>query len=96
MPDRPVIYRDRSYDPTKRPRGMDACPGPHPDRTAWKQWGDPFCRPCLFALPEHTRHLVTTGIPPGAWVAYRDEVLQQIRAGKPLDQIHITTTEEQR
>jgi hypothetical protein len=82
--------RQRTY-----PAGMNACPGHHPDRAGLKQIGDPFCRPCLFALPSTTRHLVTSGMPPGAWVAYRDEVIRQIAAGKALDQIHLSTTSEE-
>ncbi len=77
--------KDRLYPP-----GMNRCPGHHPDRPGLKQIGDPFCRPCLFAMPSTTRHLVTSGMPPGAWRAYRDEVLRQLAAGKPLNEIEVT------
>lgn len=92
MPDRPVIYRGRSYDPSKRPRGKVACPGPHPDQPGWKLLADALCGRCWYALtPDTRRRLSLSGgsgrIQP---VERLDQLRAQLKAGVPLNQIEVS------
>lgn len=89
MPDRPVIYRDRACDPAKRPRGMNACPGPHPDRIAWKQIGHLLCTACWHAVPGETRQLLRAGVPAGAAARRWTVAKERLDAGTPLGQLRI-------
>jgi hypothetical protein len=91
MPDRPVIYRGRSYDPDKRPRGKVACPGPHPDATAWKLLADLLCGRCWYGLTAETRRrLELSGGSgrPNPVIRY-DQLREQLRAGVPLHEIQV-------
>ncbi len=89
MPDRPVIYRDREYNPAERPRGMNACPGPHPDRIGWKQISRFLCPRCWSQLPGETQRLLRAGVPAGAAARRWTAAKERLAAGVPLQRLRI-------
>ncbi len=83
-----VLYRGHDYDPAKRPRGMNACPGPH-DRIRWKQIGHLLCSACWRLLPGETRQLLRAGVPAGAAARRWTVAKERMAAGTPLERLRV-------